>query len=120
MTNIIEIIKTAAVEAVATSNPTAVVFGLVKSVNPLKIEVEQKLILESTHLVLTTLVSDFEVDMTVDYSTENTSGNGFESHNHSITGKKKGMIHLGLQEGETVILLQVQGGQRYIVLDRVR
>lgn len=115
MADLIQTIKRAALEAVKASNPAAILFGTVKSISPLKINIEQRLTLDESHLVLTSLVSDFEVDMTVNHMTENTS-----DHSHAVTGKKTFQIHLGLQAGETVILLQVQGGQKYIVLDRVR
>lgn len=133
MPNLIEIIKTAAIEAVAASNPAAVVFGTVTSVDPLKITVEQRLILEADHLILTTLVSEFEVDMTLDHETDEDththtitdtySGGGSasnETHNHTVTGLKTMTVHLGLQQGEKVIMIKVQGGQKYIVLDRIR
>lgn len=133
MPNLIEIIKMAAVEAVKASNPAAIVFGTVTSIEPLKINIEQRLTLDESHLVLSSLVSDFEVEMTVDHLTEDHththtisdtySGGGSasnETHNHDITGKKTMTIHLGLKVDETVMLLQVQGGQKYIVLDRVR
>lgn len=123
MPNMIEIIKKAAVEAVKASNPCAIMFGQVISTSPLKINVEQRLTLDESHLILTNLVKDFEVDMTVDFVTENTSGgsgdSSFASHNHAVTGKKTFQVHLGLTTGESVMLLQVQGGQKYIVLDRV-
>ncbi len=102
MPNLIETIKRAALDAVKASNPASVVFGNVISVSPLKINIEQRLTLDESHLLLTSLVSDFEVEMTLNSVTD------------SYT------VHLGLQTGEKVILLQVQGGQKYIVLDRVR
>ena len=123
MPNMIEIIKQAAVEAVKASNPCAIMFGKVISISPLKINVEQRLTLDESHLVLTSLVRDFSVDMTVDHTTEYTSGgsgeSSFESHNHAITGKKTFQVHLGLKINEYVMLLQMQGGQKYIVVDRV-
>lgn len=119
----LEIIKQAAVEAVKVSNPCAIMFGKVISISPLKINVEQRLTLDESHLVLTSLVRDFSVDMTVDHTTEYTSGgsgeSSFESHNHAITGKKTFQVHLGLKINEYVMLLQMQGGQKYIVVDRV-
>lgn len=119
----IEIIKKAAIEAVKASNPCAIMFGEVISTSPLKINVEQRLTLDETHLILTSLVRNFEVEMTVDHVTENKSGgsgdSAFASHNHDVKGKKKFQVHLGLAVGESVMLLQVQGGQKYIVLDRV-
>jgi hypothetical protein len=119
----LEIIKQAAVEAVKAANPCAIVFGQVISISPLKINVEQRLTLDESHLILTSLVRDFSVDMTVDHATEYTSGgsgdSSFASHNHAVTGKKTFQVHLGLKVNESVMLLQVQGGQKYIVLDRV-
>lgn len=41
------------------------------------------------------------------------------SHNHTITGTKSLTIHNSLKVGDKVILIQVQGGQKYIVLDKV-
>lgn len=124
MPNLIEIIKMAAVDAVKASNPAAIVFGTVTSISPLKINIEQRLTLDESHLVLSSLVSDFEVDVTLNHVTENTSGgtgdSSFASHNHAVTGKKTMTIHLGLKKDETVMLLQVQGGQKYIILDRIR
>jgi hypothetical protein len=124
MPNMLETIKMAAVEAMKASNPAAVFFGKVISTSPLKINIEQRLTLGSSHLILSTLVSTFSVPVTVDHFTEETSGGlgdaSFDSHNHAVTGTKTMTVHLGLSVGETVILLQVQGGQKFIVLDRVR
>lgn len=104
--------------------PSGVYFGTVQSTSPLKINVENKLTLESKHLILTTLVQDFDVDMTVDHKTEDKEGGKgdamYEKHNHDYKGRKTFTVHLGLQSGETVMLIRIQGGQRYIVLDRVR
>lgn len=132
MPNIVEIIKQAAFEALTASNPCAIMFGKVISANPLKINVEQRLTLDESHLILTSLVRDFEVDMTVDHFTENDSylntshshpdagTNSFDStHKHAYKGKKTFLVHLGLKINESVMLMQVQGGQKYIILDRV-
>lgn len=124
MPNIIQIIKMAAVEAVAASDPAAVVFGTVTSVDPLKVAIEQRLILEESHLILTSLVSDFDVDVILDHETESTAGgsgeSSFASHSHSVVGTKTMTVKLGLTAGESVIMIKVQGGQKYIILDRVR
>lgn len=44
-------------------------------------------------------------------------GNG--KHSHGYSGKKKMLLHYGLKVGESVILFRLQGGQKYVVLDRV-
>lgn len=121
--SLIKAMKKAAVEAVAAQKPMAMCLGVVISTNPLKISVDQKMTLTSAQLMLTNAVRDFSVDMTVDHSTENASGgsgdNAFASHSHRYTGKKKYKVHLGLKTGEKVILLRCDGGQKFIVLDRV-
>ena len=113
-----------ALDAMNNSMPSSIFFGTVVNASPLKINIEQKMTLDSSHLVLTSLVSTFNVDMSMEHRTENTSGGSgdasFESHNHEYKGKKQFTVHLGLTKGEKVILLRVQGGQKYIVLDRVR
>lgn len=38
---------------------------------------------------------------------------------HDIEGTKQMTIHNHLEKGEEVILLRMQGGQKYIVLDRI-
>lgn len=120
----VEIVKRAALDAVNASNPSGIYFGTVISSSPLKISVEQKMILTEKQLVLTSLVQDFSVSMTVDHKTEEKGGGSgsaaYESHYHDYKGTKSFRIHLGLKSGEKVILLRVQGGQKYIVLDRIR
>lgn len=123
--SITELIKTISAQAVAEGSPVSIRFGKVIQEKPLKIEVEQKLLLEEEHehLILTNLVRDYYVDMTVSHVTETRAGGSgfpmYESHDHDYKGRKKFLIHNGLKMGEKVILLQLQGGQQYIVLDRV-
>lgn len=124
MPNAVELVKKAAVEAVDETQPSGIFFGTVTGVSPLEIELESHLPLTADHLILSTLVQDFWVDETVDHLTENRAGGSGEaayaSHNHEYKGRKQFLIHLALKEGEKVILIRIQGGQRYIVLDRVR
>lgn len=40
------------------------------------------------------------------------------SHNHSIVGRKQITIHNGLKLNDNVILLQQQGGNNFVVLDK--
>jgi len=124
MPNMLETIKQVAVEAVKASNPVAIIFGKVTQESPLKINIEQRLTLDAEHLILSSLVQDFSVDVTLDHSTDATSGgtgeSSFSSHSHTVAGKKTMVFHFGLKVGETVMLLQIQGGQKFLILDRVR
>ena len=121
--DLLEIIKQAGIEAMEAAKPVKVMFGEVKSVKPLMIMVEQKLPLTEEFLILTYAVKDHWRDMTVDHLTENASGgsgdSAYASHNHAYKGRKKFLIHNDLMVGEHVLLLSMQGGQKFIVLDRV-
>lgn len=117
LNNLIEIIKKAALDAVEANKPVNVLFGVVTNISPLQINIDQKMTIDDDSLFLTNAVKDHTVEMTVDHVTENTSvGNG--SHNHAYKGKKQFTVHNGLVVGEKVILLRMQGGQKFVVWDR--
>lgn len=99
--------------------------GTVESVNPISVRVDQKLILEEDDLILTHLVRDYDVDISVSHETEDfelVEGalTDIKSHKHEYKGRKRITIHNGLKAGEDVVLLKVQGGQTYILLDRYK
>lgn len=102
---LIKQIKQAAVEAVEASKPAGIFCGKVISASPLKISIDQKLTLQKEQLILTGTVTDHEVRVKVDWDVEK--------------GEKKIMLHKGLKAGEKVVLARMQGGQKYIVLDRM-
>ncbi len=118
-----ESVKKLAIEVVESTNPVNVVYGKVVSISPLKINIDNKLILGNNQLVLTRNVTDFYTDMTVNHLTENRSGgsgdSAFSSHNHGYVGRKTFLIHNSLIVGDEVLLLRVQGGQKYVVIDRL-
>lgn len=99
---LVRLIKKAAVEAVEAEKPAAVCFGRVVGIAPLKIMVEQRLVLGENQLVLTKAVTNHYTDVYFD-----------------IEGEKRVLIYNGLKEGEEVILLRAEGGQRFIVIDRL-
>jgi hypothetical protein len=94
-------IKKTAVDAVNASKPANMVFGKVISTSPLKIKIDQKLILTSAQLVLSKSVTNYRLSVTLD-------------------GNSKTMtVNNALKNGEEVILMQVSGGQKYIVIDKI-
>lgn len=157
-----EIIKKMAVGANDANAPTSVLFGIITSVNPLEITVEQKLKLTEEFLVLTKNVKDYTVDVSMEWQTENKTLNANHNHtlngdvsiastaqvnpnpdnisvtisnevnnemsveqkninlthSHSISGRKQITIHNGLKLNDNVILLQQQGGNNFVVLDK--
>lgn len=144
---LVQLIKQAAVEAVNAHDPMALKIGEVVSTRPLKISINQKITVSASQLILTNAVRDYTVEMTVDHTTDsalgsidlthqhsysgttsdgeafsgNTETGGAKdlSHRHTYTGRKKFTVHLGLETGEKVLLLRCDGGQKFIVLDRV-
>lgn len=141
-------IKQAAVEAVAAQKPTEVCFGKVSSISPLKILVEQKMILGEAQLILSRNVTDFKIETTINMTTESSlemdapmsesvqskdsNISSFEmeapisesvqldlAHTHQITGRKEIIVHNSLVVGDLVILIRQQKGQKYFVIDRV-
>lgn len=116
-------IKRASVEAVYAGKPFAFMLGTVTSTSPLKVQIDQKLELTASQLILTNAVRDYTVYLTGEHETESASGGSgqasFASHKHAYKGRKKYQIHLALKVGERVLLLRTDGGQKFIILDRV-
>jgi hypothetical protein len=84
-------------DAFNASKPTNVVFGKVVSESPLKIKLDQKLILGSAQLVLSRNVTKHNIKIdNVEYTIDN---------------------HLCIDE--EVIIVQLSGGQKYVVIDRI-
>lgn len=163
MANLIDTIKKISQGAEEASAPCNVLYGVVTSVEPLEITVEQKLKLTAEFLILTKNVKDYTVDVTVAWDTNNTNLSANHSHNlngeitvnstatvnpnpdnesvkisnevsnnmsisqkniglthaHSISGKKKMIIHNALKKDDKVVLLQKRGGQEFLVIDKI-
>lgn len=134
-----ELMKIVAAGVINSMQLPEVYLGTVVKVNPLEIMLTQQNRLPEKFLILTNAVKDHEVDITVSWATvednylkpAHTHGNGnngsptastsdFDTkHKHDIKGRKKITVHNGLTVGEKVLLLRVQGGQNYVVVDRI-
>lgn len=123
---IVKKVHQAAVEAVESTKPVNVYFGEVVSVSPLKINVEQKMVLGEKQLILTRNVTDFKTKITAGniknyyYTGDINSGTAPVSplHVHAV-GTIDVTVHNGLAVGDGVILIRQQEGQRFIVVDRI-
>ena len=124
---LVETLKRAAVEAMEAKKPVNVYFGEVVSAAPLQINVEQKMVLGEKQLILSRNVTNFKTSITGGniknyYYTGSTTDSGTApvspSHVHAV-GKIEITVHNGLVVGDEVILLRQQGGQKYIVVDRI-
>lgn len=126
-TELTKVIKKAAIKAMKAEKPVEVCFGRVTSASPLQILVDQKFTLGKAQLVLTRNVTDFKTMITggniQNYYYVGTPPNTSSvpvnpSHKHAI-GKIEITVHNGLVVGDEVILIRQQGGQKYIVVDRI-
>ncbi|WP_251205939.1 DUF2577 domain-containing protein [Acetatifactor aquisgranensis] len=124
---LVETLKRAAVEAMEAKKPVNVYFGEVVSAAPLKINVEQKMELGEKQLILSRNVTNFKTSISAGniknyYYTGSTEDSGTApvspSHVHAV-GKIEVTVHNGLVVGDEVILIRQQGGQKFIVLDRI-
>lgn len=136
----VEAMKRAARDEREASKPVNVYFGEVVSKSPLKINVEQKMLLSEKQLILTRNVTDYVTMVTINWESEKEkqkhkhdisaqtkegdSLNGktepqSETHTHTVTGQKQITIHNGLDVGDEVILIRQQEGQKFVVLDRI-
>ncbi len=143
---LLKLIKKTALEAVEASKPMSFFFGKVAGVEPLEIDVEQKMRLKEPQLILSRNVTDFDMEVSVDIVTSpeleihthilslemEESGepphiHGFSgningrdiAHTHKIKKRIKVTVHNRLAVGDRVILIQNKGGQKYLVMDRI-
>ena len=101
MADIMELIKRIAVDAIEQLKPTEIRYGRVVSISPLKIMLDPKMILDSNFLIV---------------------GDNFVEHSCWIKrdGKEERVtMHNGLSVGDVVVLLRMQGGQKFMIQDRI-
>lgn len=93
----LDIIKKASLGVVENSSPVAFFFGTVVVGSPLRIQIDQKFILPESAIVLPEGVMELRLPW-----------NGDEI-----------ILRRGLEAGDRVLLLRMQGGQSYVVMDRL-
>lgn len=112
---------------------TTIVYGTVESVSPLTVRIDSKKLLQEEDMILSHLVRDYAVDITVQHSTDSIFGSWNTNHGHpnvssapipvdhehEYKGRKKILLHFGLIEGEKVALIRIEGGQMYYLIDRL-
>lgn len=107
----VKLVKKASVEAMEAAKPVNVYFGEVVGTSPLRINVEQKMILGESQIVLTRNVTDFKTAVTVSWNTDDNSA--------TLSGRKEITVHNGLAVSDKVLLIRQQSGQKYFVMDRI-
>lgn len=105
-------VKRAAMDANEASKPVNILYGTVTRENPIEITLNQQKILDTEDLVISERLTDHEVEVETHWPVTGGAGG-------SISGTRKVKINNRLRNGEKVILIRQQEGQRYIVVDRM-
>ena len=87
---LVKVMKQAGNEANNAACPVNICFGKVISTSPLQVLVDQKMTLGVAQLVMTRNVTDYDVDVTVDWETKTE----LSTHNHSVDGKTTNGVDL--------------------------
>jgi len=130
MADLTEAIKSAALQAVNASKPCIVHFGTVTALSPLEVLVDQRLRLSGNSLVVCASLTSATTEIPLNSNTsENTHEHEIEdgtgdytqpdTHSHELTGSLSVVVRQALSVGDSVLLLRMQGGDRYVILDRV-
>ncbi len=117
----IEAMKKSAIEAVKAENPTSIVYGKVISDIPLQVQVNGKLNLDEEFIVLTKNVSDYEVEIDLEFEGKGSILSGQDKEilkKLSMEGAKI-KVKNALKINDEVVLIQMQGGQKYVILDKM-
>lgn len=128
MTGFLKVIKQAALDAVNAQKPIQVCYGTVTKDSPLEITVDQKTILEAEDLILCRNVTDYECDVEFSLKTEKLQHSHTGVHGptsvqtlqYEVKNKKKMKVYNALKKDDVVFLIREQGGQRFIVIDRIK
>ena len=101
MSELVELLKQVAVNAVATTYPTEIRYGKVVRTSPIEVKLSEKMILDSKFLIIGERFKEYSGWINVDGEA------------------KRVTMHNSLGLGDTVTLLRVQGGQKFVIQDRV-
>ncbi len=120
--DIAKAIRTIASQQMNASAMSDIVFGKVVSASPLAVQIDQKLTVDSDHLMLTGSVEERTIPATLSGSSSGSisiEGSEYRPYRCNITDTGNITLRRGLAVGEKVIMLRQGGGQMYVILDRV-
>lgn len=118
---LLETIKKAGMEAVGSTNPVGIMFGTVNSTSPLEITVDQRFIITGEFLIIPESLMQYLIDLegVMTFVEPLPPDPPEKTYIYYATGNDLIVKRKPLANGDKLILLRVQGGQKYLVLDRV-
>ena len=103
---LIPLIKQAAMDVIENGQMTDLRYGTVTGVSPVTVRTTEQFNIPASLLVVPEHLTNHRVSVTIDWDTE-------------LSGTKTMTIRNGLRVGDKVALLRKQGGQSYLILDRI-
>lgn len=132
--SLLNLVKQAGAGAVEAGNPMAVMFGTVVKQSPLEINVDQRFTLTEEFFIIpeslkylrecdekftVSLKGNFQTGPVVEEESEEQWTGSTRMYGGEITVIRDKIPLAPFEVGDKLILLRVQGGQQYIILDRV-
>lgn len=122
MSEIVQLIKKIATDAIVNNKPVEFMTGIVESIEPIKIRVNQFLLLESNMLIIPHYMSignkyffnlDEQKVILEDVETE-------EKKEYKMTVEKQELVlDFNINENDKILLLGLQGGQKFFLLCKI-
>ncbi|MBG9657813.1 DUF2577 domain-containing protein [Cytobacillus firmus] len=126
-------VKKAAVKAVEATNPVNVLYGTVEKAKPLEIRIHEKLKLTEEFLDVAEHLTRHERIVTIEHEElavrelgDKKEADFLDTDDKAapVTKYKHSYVKMvfedGLKKGDKVVLLRVQGGHRFLVIDRYK
>lgn len=108
-----------ALGSVEASKPSTGMVGQVTGVAPLEITVDQRLVLDEDFLLITERVTRYEVSLTHSHVYKDETPTETATKTTQTALPDVLVIREGLKVGDAVLLLRMQGGQQFAVIDKL-
>lgn len=117
--SLLNVIKSAGMQAVDAANPVNILFGTVESIDPVSVNVDQRFTLTSEFLIVPERLIRYVVDLTHTHQYTDVIPGGATVIKNTQEALEPLIVRTGLEVGDTVILIRIQGGQKYLIVDKV-
>ncbi|MEK3722318.1 DUF2577 domain-containing protein [Paenibacillus sp. FSL H8-0034] len=116
----LEIMKSTSIGVIQAGYPASIFTGKVIQLNPLEVTLDpQRDPLTEDFLLVPESMTHYEIDLKHLHTYLDASDSGDTTRSTEETLQEPIVIRRGLEINDVVLLLRVQGGQQYVILDRV-
>lgn len=122
MAELIQLIKEIAIDAISKDKPVEFVIGTVESVDPLRIKVNQFLVLESDCLIIPHYMqADTKYSFSLDrQKIQLTDLMTFETKEYEITANTQEVVsNYVFEPRDKILMLKFQGGQNFLLVSKL-